>query len=389
MTDGTPDERRDNPLADQTVRVELGTRGYDIAVGAGGLSALGDRLRDIGSSGRVAVVTDETVHALHGSALAEALSDFRTHVIVRPEGEAQKSMEGLDAVLDALFRAGFDRSDTIIAFGGGVIGDLAGFAASVFKRGAPFVQIPTTLLAQVDSSVGGKTAINTPYGKNLVGAFHQPRLVLADTALLRTLPARQVRAGYAEVLKYGLIDRPEFFMALDDGLGARVLALEPEALREAISVSCMAKADVVARDERESGSRALLNLGHTFAHALELAAGYEGDLLHGEAVSAGMDMAFEFSVRLGLCPASDAARLQAHLSRLSMPVRADMGALLADPDALLSHMRQDKKNQGGRITLILARGIGRAFIERDVPEAELRSYLQDVSQTVSQDKPTA
>ncbi|WP_298915051.1 3-dehydroquinate synthase [uncultured Algimonas sp.] len=362
-----------------TVQVELGPRSYDIVIGAGTLSRLGDHLRATTGSDRVAVVTDETVHALHGASIASALSDFRTHVIVRPEGEAQKSMEGLDAVLDSLFRAGFDRSDTILAFGGGVIGDLTGFAASVFKRGATFVQVPTTLLAQVDSSVGGKTAINNAYGKNLVGAFHQPRLVLIDTDLLQTLPERQVKAGYAEIVKYGLIDRPEFFMALDDELGADVLALEPAALREAISVSCTAKAAVVAQDERESGTRALLNLGHTFAHALELQAGYDGGLLHGEAVSAGMDMAFEFSHRLGLCPAQEASRIHRHLSRLGMPTRADMGLFLSDPAALIDHMRQDKKNEGGRLTLILARGIGQSFIDRSVSEPDLLDYLKDIA----------
>jgi len=368
---------------DDTVTVDLGARSYDIVIGSGVLSQLGARLKAITTSDRVAVVTDENVHALHGAAIADALSDFRTHMIVRPAGEAQKSMAGLDAVLDSLFRAGFDRSDTVLAFGGGVMGDLSGFAASVYKRGANFVQVPTTLLAQVDSSVGGKTAINNAYGKNLVGAFYQPRLVLIDTDLLATLPERQVKAGYAEVVKYGLIDRPDFFETLDGGhnagLGGRVLALEPDALREAISISCSSKADVVAQDEREGGRRALLNLGHTFAHALELTAGYDGDLLHGEAVSAGMDMAFEFSARLGLCPPDQAARVHDHLARLGMPTRADMGRFLSDPDALLSHMRQDKKNEGGRITLILVRGIGQSFIEKTVPEADLLSYLKDIS----------
>lgn len=376
-----------NKNAHETVRVDLGARSYDITIGPGELSRLGERLRAVTTSDRVAVVTDENVHALHGSAIAEALSDFRTHMIVRPAGESQKSMAGLDAVLDSLFRAGFDRSDTVLAFGGGVIGDLSGFAASVYKRGATFVQVPTTLLAQVDSSVGGKTAINNAYGKNLVGAFYQPRLVLIDTNLLSTLPGRQVKAGYAEVVKYGLIDRPDFFETLDaghsaghnGGLGERLLALEPDALREAISVSCSAKADVVAQDEREGGRRALLNLGHTFAHALELTAGYDGDLLHGEAVSAGMDMAFEFSSRLGLCPLEQAQRVHDHLSRLSMPTRADMGRFLTDPDALLGHMRQDKKNEGGRITLILARGIGQSFIEKSVSETDLLAYLKDIS----------
>lgn len=368
----------DKPALD-SVRVELGARGYDILIGPGALSSLGERLRGITQSDRVAVVTDENVHALHGPAIAAALSGFRTHIIVRPAGEAQKSMAGLEAVLDSLFRAGFDRSDTVLAFGGGVVGDLSGFAASIYKRGANFVQVPTTLLATVDSSVGGKTAINNAYGKNLVGAFYQPRLVLIDTDLLSTLPERQVKAGYAEVVKYGFIDRPDFFETLDSGMGAALLALDPAALRQAISISCAAKAEVVAQDEREGGRRALLNLGHTFAHALELTAGYDGDLLHGEAVSAGMDMAFEFSSRLGLCPVADAARVKGHLARLMMPTRADMGRFLSDPVALLGHMRQDKKNEGGRITLILARAIGQSFIDKSVPESDLIYYLKDIS----------
>lgn len=365
------------------VPVALGERSYDIVIGAGTIAMLGERLRGLTKSNRVAVITDETVNALHGPAIAEALADFHTHMIVRPEGEDQKSMAGLEAVLDSLFRAGLDRSDTILAFGGGVMGDLTGFAASIYKRGATFVQVPTTLLAQVDSSVGGKTAINNIYGKNLVGAFYQPKLVLIDTDFLSTLPERQVKAGYAEILKYGLIDRPNFFdvldNGLDNGLGKRLLALNPDALTQAISVSCTAKADVVAQDEREGGVRALLNLGHTFAHALELTAGYDGDLLHGEAVSAGMDMAFEFSARLGICPEAASIQLKDHLTRLSMPRREDMAEFLTDPDSLLTHMRQDKKNSDGQITLILARAIGESFIHRGVDEAELLSYLKDIT----------
>lgn len=361
------------------VPVELAERSYDIQIGAGLLSGLADQLRSISRSNRVAVVTDETVYALHGAAIDTALSDFQTHIIVRPAGESQKNMEGLQSVLDDLFRAGLDRSDMILAFGGGVIGDLTGFAASIYKRGATFIQVPTTLLADVDSSVGGKTAINTPFGKNLIGAFYQPKLVMIDTDLLHTLPERQIKAGYAEIVKYGLIDRPDFFDQLDSGLGARVLAMDPEALSHAISLSCSIKAEVVAQDEREGGLRALLNLGHTFGHALELEAGYEGDLLHGEAVSAGMDMAFEFSTRLGLCSQVDAQRVRAHFLRLGMPTRSDMGHLLSDPDAILRHMRQDKKNEGGYLTLILVRGIGQSFIEKAAPESDLQNYLKDIA----------
>jgi 3-dehydroquinate synthase len=361
------------------VRVDLGARSYDIVVQAGALEGLGAHLRGLTASNRVAVITDETVYQHHGAKIASALSEFQTEIIVRPEGESQKSFDGLEAVLDALFRAGFDRSDTILAFGGGVIGDLTGFAASIYKRGATFVQVPTTLLAQVDSSVGGKTAINNQYGKNLIGAFYQPRLVLIDTDLLHTLTDRQVKAGYAEIVKYGLIDQPDFFEQLDQGLGADVLSLRPEALRQAILSSCRAKANVVAQDEREGGRRALLNLGHTFAHALELAAGYDGDLLHGEAVSAGMDMAFAFSALQGVCPDYDAKRVHDHLRKLTMPTRADVTALMQDPKALLHHMQQDKKNEGGQIALILARGIGQAFIDRSTPSAELYEFLKDLS----------
>lgn len=363
----------------EIVPVELGDRSYDIIIGAGELAQLGARLEQIGLSKKIAIITDENVHAHYGDRIKSALSGFETHMIVRPAGEDQKSMAGLEAVLDSLFQAGLDRSDTILAFGGGVMGDLAGFAASIYKRGTPFVQVPTTLLAQVDSSVGGKTAINNAYGKNLIGAFYQPRLVLIDTDLIGTLPKRQVQAGYAEIVKYGLIDQPDFFEILDAGLGDAILNLDPEALRQAIARSCQAKASVVAQDEREGGVRALLNLGHTFAHALELSAGYEGDLLHGEAVSAGLEMAYEFSARLGHCARADADRVSDHLKRLGMPTKATVGQWLRDPEALLTHMRQDKKNVGGQITLILTRGIGQSYIDRDTPADDLLAYLQDIT----------
>jgi len=356
-------------------RVELGARSYDIHIGAGMLAQLGQLIAPLTTSDRVAVVTDETVHAEYGEALAEALSDYRTHLIVRPAGEAQKSMSNLEEILESLFRAGFDRSDLVIAFGGGVIGDLAGFAASVFKRGAPIVQVPTTLLAQVDSSVGGKTAVNNAFGKNLVGAFYQPRAVIADTALLSTLPERELRAGYAEVLKYGLLGDAAFFERLNNGLGARVLTLDADALALAIHTSCAAKAKIVAQDEREGGVRALLNLGHTFGHALELEAGYDGDLLHGEAVSIGMEMAFRFAAAQELCEPSDAERVSAHLAALNMPRIADVPHLLQAPDTLLSHMGQDKKNAGGRLTLILPRAIGDTYVERNADRAAVLAFL--------------
>jgi len=271
--------------------------------------------------------------------------------------------------------AGFNRSDLVIAFGGGVIGDLAGFTASIFKRGMPFIQVPTTLLAQVDSSVGGKTAINNKFGKNLIGAFYQPRAVITDTDLLSTLPARELKAGYAEVLKYGLLGDAVFFGELEAGLGVDILALKPEALSRAIYVSCKTKAKIVAQDEREGGVRALLNLGHTFGHALELEAGYDGDLLHGEAVSAGMEMAFHFAAAQGLCPQVDAERVSAHLAATAMPRISDMGHLFTDPSALLRHMGQDKKNEGEHLTLILPRAIGDTYIEARADKGAVLGFL--------------
>ena len=365
----------------QTVAVDLGDRSYDIHIGAGLLPRIGALINPVMKAKKLAVITDENVHGHHGAALAAALADYEVHWIIRPAGEAQKSMDVLDKVLEQLFEAGLDRSDMILAFGGGVIGDLAGFAASIYKRGCPFIQIPTTLLAQVDSSVGGKTAINNRFGKNLIGAFYQPKMVIADTDVLSTLPPREVKAGYAEIVKYGFLGNAEFFGALDAGLGADVLALKPAALTEAIAISCQTKARIVAADERESGQRALLNLGHTFGHALELEAGYDGDLLHGEAVSAGMDMAFQYSAKNGLCSADDAAKASTHLAKLGMPAIADMKHLLGSPETLLSHMRQDKKNEAGAVTLILTRAIGDSFVQKDTAEADILTFLQSMKDT--------
>lgn len=359
----------------KTLNVDLGTRSYDIHIGPGLLAALGDCLADLAPTGRIAVITDATVNALYGTAIERALSDYSLHMIVRPAGESQKSLANLEEILDSLFEAALGRSDLVIAFGGGVIGDLAGFTASIFKRGMPFVQVPTTLLSQVDSSVGGKTAVNNRFGKNLIGAFYQPRAVISDTDVLSTLPVRELKAGYAEVLKYGLLGDAEFFDELNAGLGADILALKPEALSRAIYVSCKTKAKIVAQDERESGVRALLNLGHTFGHALELEAGYDGDLLHGEAVSAGMEMAFHFAAAQGLCPQADADRVSAHLAAIAMPRISDMAQLLAEPDALLRHMSQDKKNEGEFLTLILPRAIGDTFIETRADKEAVLSFL--------------
>lgn len=355
--------------------VDLGLRSYDILIGSKQLAGLGDHISAFVPTGRVAVIIDETVNEFYGAAILRALTDYSVQMIIRPPGEAQKSMPNLEEILERLFEAGFNRSDLVIAFGGGVIGDLAGFAASIFKRGMPFIQVPTTLLSQVDSSVGGKTAINNRFGKNLIGAFYQPRAVIADTDLLSTLPLRELKAGYAEVLKYGLLGDAAFFDDLEAGLGADILALKPAALSRAIYVSCETKAKIVAQDEREGGVRALLNLGHTFGHALELEAGYDGDVLHGEAVSAGMEMAFHFAAAQGICSQSDAERVSAHLAATSMPRISDMTHLLANPDALLRHMEQDKKNEGVHLTLILPRAIGETYIETRADKDAVLGFL--------------
>jgi len=286
-------------------------------------------------------------------------------------------------VLDGFFEAGLTRSDVVIAFGGGVIGDLTGFAASVFKRGCGFIQIPTTLLAQVDSSVGGKTAINNKYGKNLVGAFHQPKqLVLADIDVLKTLAPRELKAGYAEVVKYGLLGDADFFNWLEVN-AAGVLALDEKVTAQAIATSCKTKARIVSEDEFESGKRALLNLGHTFGHALELEAGYDGDLLHGEAVSIGMIMAFEFSHAQGLCSQQDATRMAAHMAAIDMPIIKDAAHLFKNPQKLLAHMGQDKKNEGDHLTLILARAIGDSFVDKRADSKAVGAYLAVVAKRLA------
>ena len=366
-----------------TVSVDLGPRSYDIVIGEDMLAKAAELLTPHLKANRVAIVTDETVYALHGKALESALAGLETHMIIRPPGENQKSFDGLQTVLGGLFKAEFDRNDTVIAFGGGVIGDLTGFAASVFKRGCQFVQIPTTLLSQVDSSVGGKTAINNKYGKNLIGAFYQPKLVLADSSVLKTLPDRELKAGYAEVVKYGLLGDSDFFNWLDEN-GQDVLALKAEAIAHAVAVSCETKARIVAADERERGERALLNLGHTFAHALEIEAGYSGDLLHGEAVSAGMEMAFDFSAAQGLCSLDDAAKVKSHFRKLGLTSINDVAPLLNDADTLMAHMDQDKKNEGGALTLILARAIGDAFVQKAAPRKAVLNYLTQLSQNASE-----
>jgi 3-dehydroquinate synthase len=360
--------------------VDLGERSYDILIGAGLLADAGRLIAPVLRAPRVAVVTDRNVaDAGHlktlETALAAAGIAFRT-IILEP-GEQTKDFAHLERVIGDLLAAGIDRKTTLIALGGGVIGDLTGVCAALTLRGIDFVQVPTTLLAQVDSSVGGKTAINTAQGKNLVGAFYQPRLVLADTGVLDTLPPRELQAGYAEVVKYGVIDMPGFFDWLE-GNGPAVLAGDAAARRRAILTCCDAKARIVSADETEQGQRALLNLGHTFGHALEAETGYGGGLLHGEAVAIGMVMALTLSTRLGHCKGNDAARLRAHLEATGLPAdlaRLNTGGWTAD--RLLAHMMKDKKTEDGRLTFILARAIGDAFIEHAVPTVPVADVLNE------------
>ncbi len=363
----------------RTIPVDLGERGYDIIIGEKLLEQSGRYLSDLLERPRTMIVTDEKVDTLHGQTLARALESagIEFDKTILPQGEEAKSWEQLEKLIDALLEAKVERGDTILAFGGGVVGDVAGFAAAVLRRGISFVQIPTTLLAQVDSSVGGKTGINTRQGKNLVGAFHQPRLVLADISLLQTLDDRQLRAGYAEVAKCGLIGGAEFFAWLEENAD-RLFAGDIAVRAHAVEESCLAKARIVALDEKEAGARALLNLGHTFAHALERVAGY-GELLHGEAVSIGTVMAFDLSVRLGLCPAPDATRVRGHLSKLGLPVSAmGIGGGRADiVDKIIAAINQDKKVAGGKPSLVLARGIGDAFLSRDVDVEEISTVIKN------------
>ncbi|RWB67000.1 MAG: 3-dehydroquinate synthase [Mesorhizobium sp.] len=360
------------------VEVGLGDRAYDILIGSGLLARAGEEIARRLPGTRAAIVTDENVAAAHLGTLKAGLEKggIQSAVITLPAGEKTKSFAHLEEVVDGVLAAKLERRDVVIALGGGVIGDLAGFASGIVRRGMNFVQIPTSLLAQVDSSVGGKTGINSPRGKNLVGVFHQPRLVLADTQVLDTLPIREFRAGYAELAKYGLIDRPAFFAWLEQNW-RDVFAGGPARV-EAIAEACRAKADVVARDEFETGDRALLNLGHTFGHALEAATHYDGArLVHGEGVAIGMALAHRFSARLNLASPDDAERVEAHLSAVGLPWRmADIPGELPDAEALLSFITQDKKVSRGALTFILTRGIGQSFIAKDVPPSEVLSFLK-------------
>ena len=357
------------------VTVRLGERSYPILIGRGVLTGSAERLHDLLGRGRAAVVADEAVWRLYGASLADVLPE--APVVTVPSGEASKSFEQLERVCEALLDAGVARDGVVVAFGGGVVGDLAGFAAAILRRGCRLVQIPTTLLAQVDSSVGGKTAINARAGKNLVGAFHQPELVLIDTDLLASLPDRELRAGYAEIVKYGLLGDEGFAAWLEEN-GAAVRSRDPGALTHAITFSCEAKAAVVAADEREGGQRALLNLGHTFGHAVETAYGYDGRVLHGEGVGVGMAMAYRYGVVHHGCPETDARRAERLIAEGGLPTRlSDLPpAPGLAPGPMLSAMWQDKKVLGGEMTLILPRALGRAEVVRGVPEADIAAFLE-------------
>ena len=358
------------------VAVKLGDRSYRISIAGGLLADAGARLLALGGTRRAVVVTDETVAGLHLAALKDGLAGFQVQPIVLPAGESTKSFARLEQLCDALLALDVTRSDIILAFGGGVIGDLTGFAAAIVKRGLSFVQIPTTLLAMVDSSVGGKTAINTRAGKNLVGAFHQPVAVWADLAVLATLPLREMQAGYAEIVKYGLISDAGFFAWCEADAG-KLLAHDADALAHAVAQSCRAKAAVVAADERETlDLRALLNLGHTFGHALEAETGFSDRLLHGEAVGIGMAQAFRFSAKLGLCSGQDAVRVTRHLETAGLRAWPEQAGVHGDAAArLVAHMQHDKKKTSAGLPFILARGIGDAFVAKDVALADVEAFL--------------
>lgn len=361
----------------ETVRVELGARAYEVRIGAGLLAEAGAQIAPLLRRPRVAVLTDETVGALHLEALRAGLGDVAMTALALPAGEATKGWPQFSRAVDWLLAEKVERKDIVVAFGGGVIGDLAGFAAAVLRRGVRFVQIPTTLLAQVDSSVGGKTGINSAHGKNLIGAFHQPSLVLADIDLLETLPARDFLSGYGEVVKYGLLGDAAFFDWLEAN-GPALAAGDRAARLRAVTRSVQMKAEIVARDETEEGDRALLNLGHTFCHALESATGYSDRLLHGEGVAIGCALAFELSQRMGLCSQEAPSRVRAHLRAMGMKTDlADIPGDLPGADALIALMAQDKKVVDGQMRFILAREIGAAFVCSDVPADLLRGVLAE------------
>ena len=376
------DGTRHKPLTGAAARVpvELGNRRYEVLIGPGLLPRACELITSLVGPARIAIVTDENVARYHLAALTSSLegSGRLCGTLILPPGEATKALGELGRVCEALIGMRLERGDLVVALGGGVIGDLVGFAASIIRRGMRYVQIPTTLLAQVDSSVGGKTAVNSRHGKNLIGAFHQPSLVIADTDVLSTLPGREMRAGFAEVVKYGLLGDLAFFEWLDRHWRS-VFGNDAAVLTEAVARSVAAKAAIVARDETETGDRMLLNLGHTFGHALEAWAGYSDRLLHGEAVAIGMAQAFRFSEMHGLAATGTAQRVEAHLSAVGLPSRIShiVGPERPHVDDLLGLMAQDKKTRAGRMIFVLARGIGEAFITRDVNPSDLRRFLVD------------
>ena len=365
----------------RTIAVDLGPRSYDIAIGPALLDSAGSLISERLGERQTVIITDSNVGPLYAERLEHSLSEagHTGRTIQIDAGEQAKSFVYLESLLDDLLSEGLERGTVLVALGGGVIGDLTGFAASIALRGVEFVQIPTTLLAQVDSSVGGKTAINSPHGKNLVGTFYQPRLVIADTETLKTLPPRELAAGYAETVKYGLLGDKAFFEWLEND-GADVLRGDPVAQTRAIVRACEMKAEIVNQDERETGRRALLNLGHTFAHELEAETGFGGLLLHGEAVSIGMVLAFDLSVALGLCPAADAARVRTHFEKIGLPTHVPPHPTGAwNAKTLIAHMGRDKKVQAGRTSFILVRGIGDAFVTNEVDKAELTHLLDTLA----------
>jgi 3-dehydroquinate synthase len=361
----------------ERLRVNLGDRAYDILVGPRLLENAGREIDPLLRRRQVVIISDETVAQYCLPQLHDSLSKAGIvhHTVLLPPGEETKDLDHFGRLVQEILAFGIERGTMLVALGGGVVGDVTGFAAATLLRGIDFVQIPTTLLAQVDSSVGGKTGINTRHGKNLIGAFYQPRLVLADTAVLTTLPRRELLAGYAEIAKYGLIRDAGFFAWLEDE-GRAVCDLAPGALRRAVMISCAMKAEIVAGDEREEGDRALLNFGHTFGHALETETGFSSRLLHGEAVGLGMALAFDFAVRLGLVGVEEAQRVRRHLEKMELPTQLSAIGLAGVPaDRLLAHMGKDKKVRDGQIALILPRRVGDAFVMKDAPRDELRDFL--------------
>ncbi len=363
----------------ETVHVDLGDRAYDVMIGPGLLDQAGALIAPLLTRPRVAIVTDENVGALHLETLCNGLKShgISSESLTLPAGEATKSWPHLERTVEWLLDQKIERNDVVVAFGGGVIGDLVGFAAAILRRGVRFVQVPTSLLAQVDSSVGGKTGINAPHGKNLIGAFHQPSLVLADIDVLGTLKERDYLAGYGEVVKYGLLGDHDFFQWLE-GNASRAAQGDMQARIAAVKRSVQMKADIVQRDETEQGDRALLNLGHTFCHALEAATGYSDRLLHGEGVAIGCALAFELSARMGLCSQEDPSRVRAHLHEMKMKVDlSDIDGELPNAEKLVELMAQDKKVVNGRLNFILARGIGEAFVTADVNPDDVRAVLND------------